>query len=70
MTESFRMADRERWILAGTPAFDLQFSWSPASDQVAFISRRDGFDAVYVADLRGKQSRLTTTSSLNPAWAP
>lgn len=65
-----RMADRERWTVAGTPAFDGQFSWSPTSDHLAFISGRDGFDAVYVTDLTGKQRRLTTTSSLNPEWSP
>jgi len=65
-----RVADRERWTVAGTPAFDGQFSWSPAGDQLAFISGRDGFDAVYVTNLAGKQSRLSTTSSLNPEWSP
>jgi Tol biopolymer transport system component len=65
-----RVADHERWTVAGTPAFDGQFSWSPAGDQLAFISGRDGFDAVYVTDLTGKQSRLSTTSSLNPEWSP
>jgi len=65
-----RVADHERRTIVGTPAFDGQFSWSPASDRLAFISGRDGFDAVYVADLTGKQSRLTTTPSLNPEWSP
>jgi Tol biopolymer transport system component len=65
-----RVADHERRTVAGTPAYDGQFSWSPASDQLAFISGRDGFDAVYVTDLTGKQRRLTTTSSLNPEWSP
>lgn len=63
-----RMADLKRWTVAGTPAFDGQYSWSPAGDQLAFISERDGFNAVWVTDLTGKQSRLTTTSSLNPEW--
>ena len=65
-----RMADRERWTIAGSPAFDGQYSWSPAGDQLAFISARDGFDAVYVTDLTGKQKRFTTTPSLNPEWSP
>jgi TolB protein len=64
------MADHERRTVAGTPAFDGQFSWSPAGDQLAFISERDGFNAVYVTDLMGKQSRLSTTPSLNPEWSP
>jgi Tol biopolymer transport system component len=65
-----RMADHERRTVAGTPAFDGQFSWSPAGDQLAFISGRDGFDAVYVTDLTGKVSRLASTPSLNPEWSP
>ena len=65
-----RVADHERRVLAGTPAFDGQYSWSPAGDQLAFISGRDGFDALYVTDLTGNQRRLTTSSSLNPEWSP
>ena len=65
-----RVTDHKRWTVAGTPAYDGQFSWSPAGDRLAFISGRDGFDAVYVTDLTGKQSRLTTTSSLNAEWSP
>ncbi|HEY4734248.1 MAG TPA: hypothetical protein VIH53_06830 [Gemmatimonadaceae bacterium] len=65
-----RMADRKCTTVAGTPAYDGQFSWSSTGDQLAFISGRDGFDAVYVADLRGKAHRLTSTASLNPEWSP
>ena len=65
-----RVSDRQRRTVAGSSSYDGQFSWSPASDQLAFISGRDGYDAVYVTDLTGKQSRLTTTSSLNPEWSP
>ena len=65
-----RVADRERRTIAGTPDYDGQFSWSPASNHLAFISRRDGFDAVYVTDLVGRQTRLTTTLSLDPEWSP
>jgi Tol biopolymer transport system component len=65
-----RVSDHERRTIAGTPAYDGQFSWSPASDQLAFISGRDGFDAVYITDLSGMQRRLTTTSSLDPEWSP
>jgi Tol biopolymer transport system component len=64
------LADHERRTIAGSPAFDGQFSWSPAGDQLAFISHRDGFDAVHVTDLSGKQRRLTGTPSLNPEWSP
>jgi Tol biopolymer transport system component len=65
-----RMTDHARRTVAGTGAFDGQYSWSPAGDQLAFISERDGFNAVYITDLMGKQQRLTTTSSLNPEWSP
>jgi TolB protein len=64
------MPDRKRRTVAGTPAYDGQFSWSSTSDQLAFISGRDGFDAVYVTDLTGKANRLTSTASLNPEWSP
>jgi len=63
-----RMVDRQRRTVAGTSAYEGQFSWSPAGDRLVFISERDGFNAVYVTDLTGKQTRLTTTSSLNPNW--
>lgn len=65
-----RMSDRERRVLAGTPAVEIQFSWSPASDQLTFISGRDGGEGVYVTDLTGELRRLTTTPSLNPVWSP
>jgi len=63
-----RMADRERTTIAGSPSYDGWYSWSPAGERLAFISSRDGFNAVYVTDLAGKQSRLTTTQSLDPGW--
>ena len=65
-----RMSDHQRRTVAATAAFDLQFSWSPAGDQLTFISARDGFDGLYVTNLGGRQRRLTTTSSLNPEWSP
>ena len=63
-----RVADRQHTTLAGSPAYDGQFCWSPASDQVTFISERDGFQGVFVTDLAGKVRRLTSTNSLNPEW--
>jgi Tol biopolymer transport system component len=65
-----RMADRKRTTVAGTPAYDGQFSWSSAGDRLAFISGRDRFDAVYITDLKGEANRLTSTASLNPEWSP
>lgn len=64
------ITNHKRWTVAGTPAYDGQFSWSPTSDQLAFVSERDGVHGVYVTDLMGQSRRLTTTASLNPAWSP
>ncbi len=65
-----QLADHKRWTVAGSTGYDGQFSWAPASDHLAFISGRDGFNAVYVTDLTGTPRRLTTTSSLDPRWSP
>jgi Tol biopolymer transport system component len=65
-----RMSDRKRTTLAGSPRYDGQLSWSPESDRIAFISGREGVEAVYITDLSGKVSRLTTTRALTPVWTP
>jgi Tol biopolymer transport system component len=65
-----RMSDRQRRAVGNSPFYDGQFSWSPASDGLAFISGRGGIDALYVTDLAGTVRRITTTASLNPAWSP
>ena len=66
-----RMFDHKRTAVVGTTAYDGQFSWSPDGRRLAFISDRDGFDAVYVTDLSGEHvKRLTATPSLNPEWSP
>ena len=64
-----RTSDRDRRTIAGSAAFDGQFNWSSAGDRLVFISERDGFNAVYITNLTGKLTRLTTTSSLNPDWS-
>ena len=64
-----RTSGRDRRTIAGSAAFDGQFNWSPAGDRLVFISERDGFNAVYITDLTGKPTRLTTTASLNPDWS-
>lgn len=63
-----RMTNRERKVLAGTPVYDGLPHWSPAGDQIVFISARDGLDALYTTDLMGNVKRLTTTPTLSPAW--
>ena len=63
-----RMADRQTRTIAGSPEYDGQLAWSPAGDQLAFISGRDGFNAVYVTDLAGTVRRVTSAASLDPEW--
>lgn len=66
-----RTADHRRIVVAGTSGFDGQFSWSSRGNRLAFISRRDGVDVMYVTDVMGRDvKRLTTTSTLNPEWSP
>jgi TolB protein len=65
-----RVADKQRLRLAATAAYDGMYTWSPDGTQLAFISARQGPDAVYVVDADGAHPRrMTTTSSLNPAWS-
>jgi TolB protein len=55
--------------LTDSPAYDGSYTWSPDGKQVAFISARDGFDAVYIVDAGGQgAARLTGSASLTPAW--
>jgi len=62
---------RQRYAVAASAGFDGQFSWSNEGRRLAFISDRDGIDAVYVVELPdGNAQRCTTSSSLNPAWFP
>lgn len=56
-------------LLTASPEYDGSFTWSPDGAHLAFISARDGFDAVYVADVEGRRAiRLTGSASLTPAW--
>jgi Tol biopolymer transport system component len=69
--ELVRIADRARTPIAASPAYDGQFALSPDGRSIAFISDRDGFDALYVADASGAHARrITSEPSLNPAWRP
>jgi Tol biopolymer transport system component len=66
-----RTADHRRTVVAGTAVFEGQYSWSSQGNRLAFISSRDGSDAMYVTDVTGRElKRLTMTSTLNPAWSP
>jgi Tol biopolymer transport system component len=56
-------------LIAASPEYDGSFTWSPDGTRLAFISGRDGSDAVYVTDVEGtRATRLTSSSSLTPAW--
>jgi Tol biopolymer transport system component len=56
-------------LIASSAAYDGSFTWSPDGKQLAFISDRDGFDAVYVAGVDAARAvRLTESASLTPAW--
>lgn len=66
-----RLSDGKRTDLANSAAYDGMFTWSPNGRRLAFVSSRDGFDAMYRTDADGQHIvRLTETPSLNPAWAP
>jgi TolB protein len=64
-----RLSDRAHWLLAASSAYDGSYSWAPDGKHIAFISGRDGFDALYSVDMNGQHPlRLTSTASLTPAW--
>jgi TolB protein len=64
-----RVSDGVQSPLARTTAYDGSCTWSEDGKRIAFVSGRDGFDAIYVVDADAEHSvRLTTTASLTPAW--
>ena len=43
-----------------SPAYDGMYTWSPSGQYLAFLSGRDGVDAVYGTDADGQHAlRLT-----------
>ena len=63
------VADRRRSSVASSAAYDGSYAWSPTGAQLAFISGRDGVEALYVSQFDGRPAiRLTTTATLTPAW--
>jgi Tol biopolymer transport system component len=65
-----RVADRARTHIASAPEYDGMHNWSRDGKQLAFISGRDGYDALYVVDANGGGlRRLTSSGSLNPDWS-
>lgn len=64
-----RLSDGVCSRLASSPAYDGSCTWSPDGKHVAFISGREGSEAVYSVDCEGKLPvQLTQSASLTPAW--
>ena len=65
-----RLSDKTHTDVARSAGYDGMYAWSPDSMHLAFVSARDGFDALYRAAADGRHvQRLTDTPALNPAWA-
>jgi Tol biopolymer transport system component len=60
--------------LTDAPPDDAQSAWSPDGRRIAFKSRRDGNNELYVMDADGSdETRLTTSQRVSegqPAWSP
>ena len=68
--EIVRVADHSRSTLAQSQRYEGQYAWSRDGRRVAFISGRDGTDAMYVVDADGTRlQKLTDGATLNPAWS-
>ncbi|MGB7341329.1 MAG: DPP IV N-terminal domain-containing protein [Phototrophicaceae bacterium] len=55
------------------PAFDVSPDWSPVSDEIAFMSNRNGGFDLYVLDITTEETRRITEDGLDknrPAWSP
>jgi Tol biopolymer transport system component len=53
--------------------FQGEPAWSPDGREVAFVSRRDGHEHVYVVGADGKDTRRVTDSAMDddrPSWSP
>jgi Tol biopolymer transport system component len=69
--EVVQVEGQRRTRLTTAPEYDGSFAWSPDGMQLACISGRDGYDAVYVLTLGAAAPiRLTTQASLDPRWSP
>jgi Tol biopolymer transport system component len=53
--------------------YQLEPAWSPDGSRIAFTSRRDGREHVYVVTADGKDTRRLTDSTMDddhPSWSP
>jgi TolB protein len=53
--------------------FQTEPAWSPDGSRIAFVSKREGNDHVYVMNADGKDTRRLTSSSqddAHPSWSP
>ncbi len=60
--------------LGSNPALDYDPAWSPDGVHVAFVSRRQGSDDIFVIEVPGRNDRLVTnmpdSTEKHPAWSP
>jgi len=56
-------------LTQGSPAEDVQGSFSPDGDRIAFRSGRDG-GGLFVMGATGESVRRATTSGFDPSWSP
>ena len=52
------------------PAHDACPALSPDRKRIVFMSRRDGFDKLYIKDKGGSLEKFTDYPAYNPAWSP
>jgi len=60
--------------LGSNPALDYDPAWSPDGVHVAFVSRRQGSDDIFIIEVPGRNDRQVTNMpdsvEKHPAWSP
>ena len=69
---STRLDGASELNLTNSTAQEYSHAWSPDGTRLAFVSNRDGTPELYVQDLLGNRTRLTTTPEFeaDPSWSP